>query len=105
MHRLSELGAICTHVGTVSREGFEAEWRGIDLLTVDGDMVNRGEVFDEADLDTAIAPFDQLNRNTRSWKCSKPSGRALYGALRSSVLDELTKVLAADIVVDDRRRA
>ena len=88
VHRLSELGAVCTHVGHgVSREGFEAEWRGIDLLTVDGDMVNRGEVFDEADLDTAIARFDQLNRNSAAaGKCSKPSGRALYGALRSSVL-------------------
>ena len=35
----------------------------MDLLTVEGDMVNRCEVFDEADLDAALAKFDQLNRS------------------------------------------
>ena len=32
------------------------------LLTVDGDLINRSEVFDEADLDAALARFDQLSR-------------------------------------------
>ena len=65
VHRLGELGAVCTHVGHgVSRDGFDAEWRGIDLLTVDSNMVNRCEVFDEADLDTAIARFEELRRPT-----------------------------------------
>ena len=45
-----------------SHEGFDAEWRGIHVLAVEGDMVNRCEVFDEADLDAAIARFDQLSR-------------------------------------------
>ena len=45
-----------------SQEGFDAEWRGVDLLTVEGDMVNRCEVFDEADIDAAIARFDELSR-------------------------------------------
>ena len=107
VHRLSELGAVCTHVGHgVSREGFEAEWRGIDLLTVDGDMVNRGEVFDEADLDTAIARFDQLNRNTPQLENAASQAAERYMAhFAARYWDELTKVLAADIVVDDRRRA
>ena len=49
VHRLSDLGAVCTHAGHgISHEGFDAEWRGVDLLTVEGDMVNRCEVFDEA---------------------------------------------------------
>ena len=63
VHRLSDLGAVVTHVahGT-SQEGFDAEWRGVNILTVDGDMVNRCEVFDEADLDAALARFDQLSR-------------------------------------------
>ena len=62
VHRLSDLGAVCSHVGHgVSRDGFDAEWRGIDLLTVDGDSVNRLEVFGEADLDAALAAFDQLS--------------------------------------------
>ena len=63
MHRLNNLGAVITHVANeTSQEGFDAEWRVISLLTVEGDMVNRCEVFDEADLDAAIARFDQLSR-------------------------------------------
>ena len=34
----------------------------IDLLTVDGDLINRCEIFDEADLDAALARFDELSR-------------------------------------------
>ena len=32
------------------------------LLTVEGEMINRCELFDEADLDAAIARFEQLSR-------------------------------------------
>ena len=32
----------------------------IELLTVDGDRINRCEIFDEADLDAALARFDEL---------------------------------------------
>ena len=62
VHRLSNLGAVFTWVahGT-SQEGFEAEWRGINVLTVDGDLINRGEIFDEADLDAALARFAELH--------------------------------------------
>ncbi len=45
-----------------NEKGFDAEWRGIHVLTVDGDLLSRFEVFDEADLDAAIARFDQLSR-------------------------------------------
>ena len=45
-----------------SQEGFDAEWRVVDVLTVEGDMINRCEIFDEADLDAAIARFDQLSQ-------------------------------------------
>ena len=34
----------------------------IDLLTVEGDLINRCELFDEADLDAALATFDELSR-------------------------------------------
>ena len=63
VHRLSDLGAVVTQVahGT-SQEGFDAEWRMIQLLTVEGDLINRCEVFDEADLDAALARFDELSR-------------------------------------------
>ncbi len=63
VHRLSDLGAVVTHVGHgTSQEGFEAEWRMVHLLTVEGDLFNRSEMFDEADLDAALARFDELSR-------------------------------------------
>src|SRR6478609_866590 len=62
VHRLSDLGAVYTHAGHgVSQEGFDAEWRGIDLVTIEGDMVNRCEVFDEEDVDAALTRFDELH--------------------------------------------
>jgi hypothetical protein len=33
------------------------------LYTVDGDLINRCELFDEADLDAALARFDELSRD------------------------------------------
>jgi hypothetical protein len=67
VHRLSELGAVVTHaVHETSPEGFEAEWRGILIYTLEADMVNRCEVFDEADLDAAMARFDELDRPASS---------------------------------------
>ena len=65
MHRLSSFGAVVTYTayGT-STEGFAAEWRMVDLLTVEGDRISRFEFFDEADLDAALARFDELS--TRS---------------------------------------
>ncbi len=54
VHRLNNLGAVVTHAAQLtSREGFEAEWRTVDIMTVDGDLINRAELFDEADLDAA----------------------------------------------------
>ena len=63
MHRLTNLGAVVTQAshGT-SHQGFDAEWRMISLSTVDGDLINRCELFDEADLDAALAQFEQLTR-------------------------------------------
>ena len=45
------------------------------LLTVEGDLISRCEIFDEADLDAALARFDELDRPvpllenaaTRTW--------------------------------------
>jgi hypothetical protein len=63
VHRLNNFGAVITHEahGT-SREGFDAEWRAVDVLTVDGNVIIRCEVFDEADLDAAIVRFDELDQ-------------------------------------------
>jgi hypothetical protein len=63
VHRLSELGAVITYVlkGT-SQDGFDAEWRMVEIFTVEGDLISGVEVFDEADLDDALARFDELNQ-------------------------------------------
>src|SRR5262249_15491660 len=64
-HRLNDSGAVVTHTAHGgSREGFEAEWRGVTISMIQGDMVSRCEMFDEADLDAALAKFEQLCRPT-----------------------------------------
>jgi hypothetical protein len=63
VHRLSELGAVTTQVvkGTW-QEGCETEAWMIAMFTVERDLISGVEVFDEADLDVALARFDELNR-------------------------------------------
>ena len=39
----------------------------VDLLTVEGDRISRDEIFDEADLDAALARFDELEQRTPSF--------------------------------------
>ena len=34
-------------------------------MTVEGDLISRAEIFDEADLDAALARFDELSRPAR----------------------------------------
>jgi DNA-binding SARP family transcriptional activator len=107
VHRLSDLGAVCTYAAhAVSREGFDGAFRGVNLATVSGDMVNRSELFDQADLDVALARLGQLSRSTPRLEnaASQVSERALsYFATRD--WDALAKVLADDFVTDDHRRA
>jgi hypothetical protein len=63
VHRLSDFGAVITEVMTgTSQEGFDAEWREIGLFAFEGDLICRVEVLDEADLDAALARFDELAR-------------------------------------------
>ncbi|WP_231995956.1 BTAD domain-containing putative transcriptional regulator [Mycobacterium sp. 852002-51163_SCH5372311] len=106
VHRLNEVGVVCTHAAQgISREGFNAEWRGVDLLMLDGDMVNRCELFDETDLDAAIARFEQLSRPT-----SRPENAASRVAERFSAhfvagdWDAMAETLADNFSRDDRRR-
>jgi hypothetical protein len=65
VHRLSNLGAIVTNaVNGTSQDGFDAEWREISILMVEGDRINRCELFDEADVDAALARFHDLDQPT-----------------------------------------
>jgi hypothetical protein len=62
VHRLTDLGAVVSHMAHgASVEGFDAEWRMIFIFIVDGDLVRRYEIFDEADLDAALERFDEIS--------------------------------------------
>ena len=106
VHRLSNLGAVVTHVahGT-SQEGFDAEWREIDILTVEGDLINRCEIFDEADLDAALARFEELHRQTpRLENAASQVVERFLAHFAARDWDAMAELLADDISTDDRRR-
>ena len=76
----------------------------IDILTVEGDLINRCEVFDEADLDAALARFDELHPQARRLEnaASQVEQRFLtYFAARD--WDAMAEILADDVSMDDRR--
>ena len=105
VHRLSDLGAVVTHVahGT-SQEGFDAEWRMIDLLTVEGDLINRCEIFDEADLDAALARFDELSRPRRGWKTRQAKWTSASGRASRPATGPRCGNIGRRHFTDDRRR-
>jgi hypothetical protein len=106
VHRLSNLGAVVTAqaYGT-SPQGFDAEWRDTHLLTFEGDAISRCEIFDEADLDAALAKFDELNASaphlenaaTRVLKCA-------MAAFNRRDLDSYLAIVTADGRYEDRRK-
>ncbi|HXZ15769.1 MAG TPA: hypothetical protein VEH77_07345, partial [Roseiarcus sp.] len=106
VHRLNNIGAVFVQVlkGT-SQEGFDAEWRIVELMTVEGDLISRGEIFDEADIDAALARFDQLNQPAPQLGNAASQALERYMAhFASRDWDALANVLADDISTDDRRR-
>ncbi len=106
VHRLSDFGAVVTHTsyGT-SKEGFDAEWRMIQLLTVDGDRVDRFELFDEADLDAALARFDELSRPApRLQNAASQAYERFWTYFAARDWAAFAELLATDIFSDDRRR-
>ena len=106
VHQLSNLGAIFTQaVSGTSQDGFEAEWREIVVATVDGNLINRIELFEEADIDAALARFDELSRPVPQLEneASRADGRFKnYFAGRD--WDAMAEILADDFFIDDRRR-
>ncbi|MEB3981583.1 nuclear transport factor 2 family protein [Mycobacterium sp. 663a-19] len=106
VHRLSDLGTVVTMAAhSTSQQGFVAEWRVIDMLTVDGDAINRGELFDAADLDTALEKFDELDRRAPRLKnaASQATDRFLE-RFAARDWDAMAELIADDISSDDRRR-
>jgi len=106
VHRLNGFGAVYTHAGHgVSNQGFDAEWRGVDLLTVEDDMVNRCEVFDEAELDAALAKFDELNRPAPQLvNAASIAYDRLNGYFEARDWAAAAEAIAKDMCDDDRRR-
>ena len=106
VHRLSTLGAVVTRaINGTSQEGFDAEWREIDLLTFDGDLINRIELFDEADIDDALARFDELNRRRRGWKTRQAESlSASRRASRPATGMPWRRYWPTTSAADDRRR-
>ncbi|WP_082959289.1 BTAD domain-containing putative transcriptional regulator, partial [Mycobacterium mantenii] len=105
VHRLNNQGAVVTHSAHGrSQDGFDAEWRGVQILTVDGDMISRSELFDEADIDSALETFDQLSRPApRLENAASQAGERLYAYYASRDWDAMAGILAENTVVDDRR--
>jgi hypothetical protein len=106
VHRLTDLGAVTTHVAkATSREGFDAEWRITSFFIVGGDLVNRYEIFDEADLEAALARFEQLGRPAPQLE---NAATQVYERLNLCFAERdwaaMTEILAADVSTDDRRR-
>jgi class 3 adenylate cyclase len=106
VHRLSDLGAVVTHVANgTSQEGFAAEWRLVGIFTVDGDRINRCEIFDETDIDAAIARFEQLSRPTpRLENAASQVVERFMGHFATYDWNALADTLADDFSSDDRRR-
>ena len=106
VRRLSNLGAVFTWAGHgTSQAGFEAEWRGINVVTVEGDLINRGEIFDEADIDAALARFEELHPQVRPLEnaASRVAGR-VWSSFAAHDWDALTELFTDDISTEDRRR-
>ena len=106
MHRLSEIGAVVTHVAHgISQDGFDAEWRDVHVLAVEGELFSRSELFNEADLDAAIARFDQLSRPaTRLENAASRANERSHAYFAARDWDAIAEIVADDISTDDRRR-
>ena len=106
VHRLSNLGAVFTWAGHgTSQEGFEAEWRGINIATVEGDRINRGEIFDEADLDAALARFEELQPQApRLENAASEAVERFWKYVAASEWAAMAKTMADDFCSRDRRR-
>ncbi len=105
VHRLTDLGAVVTHVAAgTSQEGFDAEWRMLYCVTFDGGVMNRGEIFEEADLDTALARFDELDRpKPRLENAATRVIECFQTCFAARDWEAMTTILAEDISAEDHR--
>ena len=106
VHRLNDRGAVVTHVSKKARERASPPSGGGSAFSrSDGDLIDRLEVFDEADIDAALARFEELQPHTRRLEnaASQVDDRFnAYFAARDWAA--MAEILADDVCVDDRRR-
>src|SRR5262249_14847353 len=106
VHRLSELGCVVSHVlkGT-SRGGLDVEWRMIDVCAVEGDPLSRVEVFEEADLDAALARFDELQPPARRLEnAASQVEERFWVCFAARDWNAMAELLSDDFSTEDRRR-
>ena len=106
VHRLNDVGAVFTQVARgTSQEGFDAEWRIVEIMTAEGDLISRAEFFDESDLDAALARFDRLTHpGPRLENAASRAYEPLWTYFAARDWDALADTVARDIVDEDRRR-
>ena len=106
VHRLNDVGTVVTHVvhGTTA-EGFVAEWREINVLKAAGDRVSRCEMFDEEDLDAALASFEELHPRTgRLENVASQVSEQLLTCFAGRDWAAMAESLADEVCTEDRRR-
>lgn len=106
VHRLNERGAVFTHVGSgTSRDGFEADWRAVDLIMVEGGLISRAELFDEADLDAALTRFEELSRSRPALEnAATRNGMRIAEAFNDRDGDAIFALASEHGRYDDRRK-
>jgi hypothetical protein len=106
VHRLTDIGAVVTHVGTgTSEEGFYAEWRAISLIIVEDNLISRGEMFDEADLDAALARFEELQLQApRLENTASRVGKRFLAHFAARGWDAMAEMVVENFLEDDRRK-
>nr|WP_082939991.1 BTAD domain-containing putative transcriptional regulator [Mycolicibacterium peregrinum] len=106
VHRVTDAGGVITQVASAtSREGFDAEWRNISLLTVDGGRLSRGEAFDETDVDAALARLEELSRPTRRLQnMASQVDQRFWSHYPSRTWHAMAELLSEDFSLDDRRQ-
>ena len=107
VHRLNDFGAVVTSVThETSREGFHAEWRVVSLMTIEGDLIDRLEVFDESDLSAALARFEAIQAPAR--RQPENAASRLYERFKSSYAARdwpaITELMGDNVWTEDRRR-
>jgi hypothetical protein len=105
IHRLTDLGAVFTHVAKgTSKQGFDAEWRITNVFTVEGDLISRCEMFDEADIGAALARFDELNQQCLVENSATQTFARVADAFNRRDVKGVLALSSADGRYDDRRK-